>query len=82
VLSSVERLAHLEGRIVEHSQMFVRLEDRLTALDVRFDRVDARFDRVEGEISGLRRDLATQFRWTTSMVLTGFIAIFAAIIAR
>jgi len=75
VLSAGDRLAHLEGRVVEHSQMFVLIESRLTASD-------ARFDRMEVEISGLRRDLTTQFRWTTGMLLTGFIAIFAAIVAQ
>ena len=75
MLNSAERLAHLEGRIMEHSQMFVRIEDRLTGLDTRVDR-------LEGQIHGLRRDLATQFRWTMGMLLTGFITIFTAVIAQ
>ena len=75
MLSSAERLAHLEGRVVEDSQIFVRIEDRLTGLD-------ASVDRLEGEISGLRRDLTAQFRWTMGMLLTGFITIFTAVIAQ
>jgi hypothetical protein len=135
------RLAHLEGRVVEHSQLFGLIEGRLTALDHKLDQkltsfeqkvdqklaaleqridqklavlearfgeklaalaqnVDRRFLTLEEsikelgrqiraldekyalEIGNLRRDMANQFRWTTGMFLTGFVAILAAILAR
>jgi septal ring factor EnvC (AmiA/AmiB activator) len=146
VLTSEERLAHLEGRIVEHGQTFTMFDNRLAgfdqkfaAMDQRLTGMDARLSGVEQRLSGVeqrlsgveqrlgaveqrldvveqrlgaveqrlsrairdaveqvtariqacdlevgvvRRDMLTQFRWTTGMFLTGFVAILAAVMTR
>ena len=54
-----ERLAFVEGRVQEHSQMFAGLRETIGSLeqrmDRRFDHVDARFTVVEERLGGLDR---------------------------
>jgi tetrahydromethanopterin S-methyltransferase subunit G len=56
-----------------------KFDQRLAALDQKFDQRLAALDR---EIGSLRRDMASQFRWTTGMFLTGVVTILAAILAQ
>jgi hypothetical protein len=99
-----ERLAQLEGRVGEHSQMFIdfrvtlrqfeqRVDTRFTAVDARFAAIDARFDslerrfdalggKVEAGFDGLRREMTGQFRWTVGVLVTGLVAVVAAVIAQ
>ncbi len=97
MVTSDERLAHLEGRVGEHSQMFMGLRETIAQfeqrLDRRFEQIEARFTILESrmtaldqkfsaEIGGLRREMLSQFRWTMGLVFTGFVTVVAAIIAR
>ena len=54
-----ERLAFVEGRVQEHSQMFAGLRETITSLeqrmDRRFDHVDARFTVIEERLNGVDR---------------------------
>ena len=54
-----ERLAFVEGRVQEHSQMFAGLREAIVSLeqrmDRRFDHVDARFTVIEERLSGVDR---------------------------
>jgi hypothetical protein len=54
-------------------------------MDVGFAALNQRLDTQGGEIAGLRRDMtiqmATQLRWTAGVMLTGFVAIVAAVLA-
>ena len=54
-----ERLAFVEGRVQEHSQMFAGLRESIVSLeqrmDRRFDHVDARFTVLEERLSGVDR---------------------------
>ena len=54
-----ERLAFVEGRVQEHSQMFAGLRETIGSLeqrmDRRFDHVDARFTVVEERLGGIDR---------------------------
>jgi tetrahydromethanopterin S-methyltransferase subunit G len=56
-----------------------KFDQRLAALEQKFDQRLAALDR---EIGSLRRDMASQFRWTTGMFLTGVVTILAAILAQ
>jgi uncharacterized coiled-coil protein SlyX len=42
-----ERLAFMEGRVVEHAQMFSDIRDGMAGLGQRMDRLDERMDRFE-----------------------------------
>lgn len=104
MVTNEERLAHLEGRVEEHSQMFIdfrgairqfeqRVDTRFAAVDARFAAIDARFDslerrfdalgiKVEAGFDGLRREMAGHFRWTVGVLVTGLVAVVAAVIAQ
>ena len=111
MVTNEERLAHLEGRVGEHSQMFIdfrvalrqfeqRVDARFVTVDARFAAVDARFDslerrfdalehkceaiggKVETGLDGLRREMAGHFRWTVGVLVTGLVAVVAAVIAQ
>jgi uncharacterized coiled-coil protein SlyX len=42
-----ERLAFMEGRVVEHAQMFSDIRDGMAGLGQRMDRLEERIDRLE-----------------------------------
>jgi len=72
-----ERVALLEGRMMEQSEMvadirttLVRLGDRM---DTGFARVDARFERVESR-------MAADFRWLAGLQITTLAAVITALI--
>jgi hypothetical protein len=72
---------------------FAGLDARFAAIDARFAAVDARFDTLERKVDaldqkfdvgfeGLRREMAGQFRWTVGVLVTGLVAVVAAVIAQ
>jgi hypothetical protein len=88
-----ERLAYLEGRFEERSQMMdviretvVSLDRRtlqsIEATDRRFDAIDRRFDAVDGHIAALDTKMSRQFMWLVGLQVTTFAAILAAVLAR
>jgi hypothetical protein len=54
-----ERLAKLDARVEEHSQLFVTLRETLVAfehrMDVRFDGIERRFDAVDRRFEAIDR---------------------------
>ena len=58
-----------------------RVDSRFDAMDTRFGRVETRLDAGVAEMAAIRRDMTAQFRWTAGIMLTGLIAIAAAIVA-
>jgi hypothetical protein len=85
VLSVDERVKHVEERMADHSQLFVDLRQGLLQFE---ERVDRRFEHIEGrltaldqKVDGLRGDMGTHFHWTAGIMISGLIAIVAAILA-
>ena len=92
-----ERVAFLEGRVEEQSQMvngireaIVNLEQRM---DRRFEAIDRRFERIELQLAGLDQKLDQRvaaldqkldqrFAWLMGVQITTLIAIVAALLAR
>ena len=83
-----ERLALLEGRVSEHSQMFPDLREAIASLgrrlDSRMDRLDHRLDRLESrldtDLGTLRTEMTGHFRWIVGIQVTTLIAVVAALL--
>ena len=84
------RFEQVEARFVSLEQKF---DARLTGLELRLtgsdQKVEAGLAGVNQKIDGLglsliaqRNDMHAQFRWTAGIILTGLVAIVAAILAR
>jgi GAF domain-containing protein len=85
------RLTALDQKIDQKiTALDQKIDQKITALDQKFDlkimALDQKFDQrlaaLDREIGSLRRDMASQFRWTTGMFLTGVVTILAAILAQ
>lgn len=90
------RFASIDARFDAIDARFVQIDARFGQIDVRFGQIDVRFgqleaglaainqriDRQVAEIATLRRDMTTQFRWTAGLMLTGAVAIVAAILSQ
>jgi hypothetical protein len=92
-----ERFTGLDARITELGQKVdaglaaftSKIDAGLTAahqrMDIGFTALNQRLDTQGGEITGLRRDMTMQMaahlRWTVGVMLTGFVAIVAAVLA-
>lgn len=82
-----ERVAFLEGRVEEHSQMVNGIRDALTSLEARMDRrfeqfetrVDQRFVQVEARIDALDGKVSRQFVWLVGLLVTTLITVMAAL---
>ena len=92
-----ERVAFLEGRVVEHSHMLdgireaivhleQRMDRRFELVDTRFVALEQTFDRhltaLDGKLDRHVASLSQQFRWLAGLVLTAIVAIAAALVAR
>lgn len=73
-----QRIAFLEGRVVEHAgrqdrtnASIVRLEERM---DARFDQVERRFEQLEGRMS-------RQFMWLVGMHVATLVTVVGALVA-
>jgi hypothetical protein len=86
-----ERLAFVEGRVVEHSQMFSDLREGMSSLalridrleermDRRFEQVDARFLQVEARLDLLGTEMSKNFRWLVGIQVTATITVIAALV--
>ena len=77
-----ERLAKLEARVEEHSQMFVTMRETLVAfehrMDARFDGIERRFDAVDRRFE----TLDTKFVWLIGLYVTSAIAFAIAAFTR
>jgi hypothetical protein len=84
-----ERLARLEARVEEHSQLFVTIRETLIAfghrMDVRFDGIERRFDAVDRRFEAIDRrfeTLDTKFVWLIGLYVTSVIAFAIAAFSR
>jgi hypothetical protein len=91
VASIEERVAFVEGRLVEHSEMFSDLRAGLSGLgqridrleqrmDHRFEQVDARFLQVEARLDRLGGDLSKSFRWIVGIQITTLLTVVATLL--
>jgi uncharacterized coiled-coil protein SlyX len=67
-----ERLAFVEGRMAEQSQMFTDIRQALAGLDARMDRLDGRFDSLQNEQS-------KNFRWMVGIQVTTLVTLLVAL---
>ena len=82
-----ERVAFLEGRVEEHSQMVNGIRDALASLEARMDRrfeqfetrVDQRFLQVDARIDALDSKVSRQFVWLVGLHITTLITVMAAL---
>ena len=84
-----ERLARLEARVEEHSQLFGTMRETLLAfehrMDVRFDGIERRFDAVDRRFEAIDRrfeTLDTKFVWLIGLYVTSVIAFAIAAFTR
>jgi len=88
-----ERVAFLEGRVVEHSHMLdgireaivhleQRMDRRFELLEQRFAAIDQRFVGLDQRIDNLDAKVSRQFMWLVGIQMTTLAAIVAALVAR
>jgi uncharacterized coiled-coil protein SlyX len=79
-----ERLASLEGRVNEQSQMFATMRDLLAALERRIDRfeqrVEARFDAIDRRFEALEDKLSRNLLWTVGIHVTVLVVVMGAVV--
>jgi len=79
------RFAAIDTRFATIDARFVAIDSRFGDVDTRLTGLDRKVDAVAIEMTALRRDmtmqLTSQFRWTTGIMISGFIAVVAAILA-
>src|SRR5690606_18132379 len=80
----------VEERMADHGELFKDIRQSLLQFEARVDR---RFEQVESRLTGLDQKMDTGFaaldrkidngvRWTSGIMLTGLIAIVAAILSQ
>jgi hypothetical protein len=74
-----ERVALLEGRVQEHSQLFTDLRESIASLE---RRMEARFAQVDRQFDVVRAEIAANFKWVVGIQVTTLIAIVAALLRR
>ena len=88
-----ERLAYLEGRVEEHSQMVngireamasleARMDRRFEGIDRRLDAIDRRFEAIDRRFGTLEDKMSRQFQWLVGIQVTTLLAVaggFAAV---
>ena len=85
-----ERVAFLEGRVDEQSQMVTGVREALVSLEQRMDRrfesleqrMDRRFQVIDQRLTLLDQKLDQRFAWLVGIQLTTLVAIVAALLAR
>jgi hypothetical protein len=76
------RFTAVDARFAAIDARFVAMDARFAQVDLRFGQIDARLATLDQKVDGLGRELATHFRWTAGIMLTGLVAILAAILAQ
>jgi len=81
-----ERVAFLEGRVVEHSHMLDGIREAIVHLEQRMDRrfelIEQRFVGIDQRIDNLDAKVSRQFMWLVGIQVTTLVAIVAALVAR
>jgi hypothetical protein len=84
VLIIEERMAFVEGRLVEQSALFSDIRAAMASLELRMDRrfekVDARFLQVEARLDQLGADQSKNFRWLVGIQITTLVAVVGALV--
>jgi hypothetical protein len=86
-----ERLAFVEGRVAEHSQMFSdlreaiaglerRMDARFAQIEARLDRIEGRLDRMDGRFDQLTVEMSRNFRWVVGIQVTTLITVVATLL--
>ncbi len=79
-----ERLAFLEGRVAEQSQMFSDLTGAMASMEqrieARLNRIDDRLVRMDGRDAEVQLELSKQLRWVVGIQVTTLITIVAALV--
>ena len=82
----LETLRLFEGRVdarfASVDARFAAIDARFAQMDLRFGQLDAKLAALDLKVDGLGRELATHFRWTAGIMVTGLVAIAAAILAQ
>jgi hypothetical protein len=79
-----------DARLLGLDQKIDGLDPKIEGLNQRFDarllgldqKIDGLGQSLGAELVAQRRDLSAQFRWTSGIMLTGFIAIVAAVLSQ
>jgi len=74
-----QRVAFLEGRVVEHSARLDGVDGSVARLE---RRMDARFNQVEQRIDNLDSRISRQFTWLVGLHVATLITVVGALIAR
>lgn len=88
-----ERVAFVEGRVVELGRGMTdlrdaigsleqRMDERFAGVDRRFEAVDRRFEGIERRLDAIDHRIANQFLWVVGLQVTTIAAVFTAIFAR
>jgi len=86
-----ERVAYLEGRFGEHTQITNGLRDdisdlrgemnrRFEQVDKRFDRIDARFERNDGRLDSMDAKIDRHFTWLVGLQMATLLAVVGAVL--
>ena len=90
------RFVAMDARFGQVEARFGQVDARFSQMDARFDQLEARMDaghailtqRIDSglaavgvEMAAMRHDMTGQLRWTMGIMITGVIAIAAAIVA-
>ena len=70
-----ERVAYLEGKVDEQTQVCVAIRDSLAG-------IDRRIDRLEHRVDGLDDKLSRQFFWIVGIQITTLVAVVGAVLSR
>jgi uncharacterized coiled-coil protein SlyX len=79
VLRIEERVAFVEGRLVEQAALFADLRASIASLEQQMTR---RFEHVEARLDRFDSSQSTNFRWIVGIQITTLIAVLAAFAAR
>jgi uncharacterized coiled-coil protein SlyX len=93
VVAIEERVAMIEGRLLEQTQTFAairqdiadlgrRMEQRFAANDQRFAAIDQHFASIDQRFASLEQKMSTQFFWLLGAQMTTTLAIIAALLNR
>lgn len=85
-----ERVAFLEGRVVEHSGALDGVRGAVASLEQRMDRrfeqleqrMDRRFEDVDRRLDALDAKMSRQFTWLVGIQATTLVAIVAALLSH
>ena len=91
MLSIDERVAFMEGRLVDQSALFADLRTGVSNLaqrvdqleqrmDRRFEHVDGRFLKVEARLDHLAAEESKHFRWLVGLQVTTLITVAATVL--